>query len=339
MGNPMGIEMLNGGAPVPQGGRVGGDPVGMSGGIGAAGAIPPMGIETLDGRTPVPPGAPGGHPAGMQGGIGVTPAKPPMGIEVLNGKSPARPGGPGVFRPMQRPGDTIPPRTLFPNDFPMRQNKAEPPFAEPKTPDPSRSAKAPKPCPTPGTELFPETSSVEDDESPLFEPDEESSATEASYEDGHEKPQPRESPHLQRRPPNCGRREPVYRTRYRKHPHKNTTCPGEENWKRYSAGQVDLVPENSMRAHRERGNIRTTDALVLDRARPRVTYGDRADRRVSISPASTEIAYIIDEMMREEQRQQERERLHERAREYIRDRQLQEREKRLLRREGGARAP
>lgn len=290
--SPMGVEVLNSGTPVPPG-----HPASTHGGMGIAGARAPMGSEVLNGRPPVSPGGPGGgHSAGMQGGIGVTAAKPPMGIEVLNGKSPAPPGGPGVFRQMQRPGDTIPPRTPFSNDFPMKQNRAEPPFAEPKTPNPSRPAKSPKPHPTPGTEWFPETSSVENDESSLFEQDEESSATEDSYEDAQEKPQLRESRHLQRRPSNRGRHEPMYCTHYRKHPHKNT-YPGEENWKRYLAGQVDLVPENSMRAHRERGNIRTTDALLLDRARPRVTYGDRADCRVSISPAS-EIAYI-DEMMRE----------------------------------------
>ncbi|KAL2011399.1 hypothetical protein VTN00DRAFT_4117 [Thermoascus crustaceus] len=307
--SPMGVEVLNSRTPVPQG-----HPASMHGGMGTDGARAPMGSEVLNGRPPVSPGGPGGgHSAGMQGGIGVTAAKPPMGIEVLNGKTPAPPGGPGVLRPMQRLGGTIPPRTPFPNDFPMKQNRDEPPPVEPKTPNSSRPAKSPKPYPTSETDWFPETSSVEGDESSLFEQDEESSATEDSYEDGQEKPQLRESPHLQRRPSNRGRHEPVYRTHYRKHPHKNT-YPGEENWKRYLAGQVDLVPENSMRAHRERGKIRTSDALLLDRARPRVTYGDRADYRVSISPASTEIAYI-DEMMREGQR--ERERVHERAIEYI----------------------
>lgn len=333
--SPVGIEMLHGGThPRPQEPPVGGQPTGMHGGSGAAGVQNSMlNCGTQHG----PQGrSVGGQPAGMHGSIDAAGAKNnPIGIEAINSGTP----GPGPFHPTQRPGDTILPRTPFPNDFPKKQNKTEPPFAEPKILNSSRPAKSPKEHQTLEMDSPPETSSVEDVESELFEQDEESSATEGSYEDRHEKPQLRGSLHLQRR---FSKRdhynEPSYRAHHRKHPHRHIYYPGEGNRNRYPVGQVDLLPENSLRAHRERGKTRATDAL-LDRARPRVTYGDRGNYGNSILPISTEIAYI-DEMIREKEREQEWERAREREKdieralnEHMRNRELRNREERLLRRE------
>lgn len=143
-----------------------------------------------------------------------------------------------------------------------------------------------KPPKDKGVEMWlDEESSLDDDDSELFELEDDSSATEDSY-NFDEKPEryiPRRrgSLHLTGHPSRShSRNEPGYRKHRRSGGHRYTGSDGQRY--RYSRDSVDIVPARTNRALLPSPTRRQSITGPV-RAPPRLTYSDRPERRDPLS--------------------------------------------------------
>lgn len=265
--------------------------------------IPPTNVQPI----------PGMHHGNMNAGLT---SRNNIAFENLN-----PPAGP------QRPEHHHPPFAQIPSDFPRHENTGQPRFPGP---NPAPYPRSHKPPVDSEPEWTPKSSSVEDDESSLFDREEESSSIDdlESTDDeifSFERSQRRGSLHHRQHSPKWGRDERVYRSHYRRPPSENAV-DGEHSRTRHRTGQVELVSESSnTRARRQLGKQRVSEAILLQHMRNRPKIHHDAHRNVFRSSASSmesEPEYL-EESVRAQREIEDR----------IRKRLLDDRERSLERRE------
>ncbi|THC92239.1 hypothetical protein EYZ11_008300 [Aspergillus tanneri] len=132
--------------------------------------------------------------------------------------------------------------------------------------------------PEPEPEWAPESSSIGDDESVLFDHDEVSSITDGSeaeegeeYDDAdREKSQPWRGSLFRRHSSKARRNEPAYRSHYRKH--SKTGHEAKHGRVRYPAGYIDVVPAESKNSTHRQANIHSRELSRPARERPKIIH-------------------------------------------------------------------
>ncbi|KAI9043409.1 uncharacterized protein KD926_003560 [Aspergillus affinis] len=136
--------------------------------------------------------------------------------------------------------------------------------------------------PEPEHEWGPETSSIGDDESILFDDEDFSSITDGSLgeeeEEGehegdadlHGKTQPWRGSLFRRHSSKSRRQEPVYRTHYRKH--SKTGGEGRNGRTKYPAGYIDVVPAESKNSANRLSKVHTREVARPARDRPKIIH-------------------------------------------------------------------
>lgn len=168
----------------------------------------------------------------------------------------------------------IPSHTGIPNHTGVQNHGAVPTHAAiPRAP------KAPEAEP----EWGPETSSIGDDESELFDDEDYSSITDGSSEDEeaahkgdadlHGKGQPWRGSLFRRHSSKSRRQEPVYRTHYRKHSRTHSNgVEGRNGRTKYPAGYIDVVPAESKNSSNRLSKSHPREIARPARDRPKIIH-------------------------------------------------------------------
>lgn len=227
------------------------------------GGPPPMFQGPMQGQMPRPPMPPGNHPhPGMHG-----PPPPPMnndpGFEVLN--APRGPQGPGPHHPGPRPDQMHrPPFAPSPDNHFEKLN-------HPKI-NHGHITKSPKMHHHHEPEWSNEGSSVEDDESIMFDHEGDSSGTEDTDREIHESFIPGRGSLYRHNSKKQYRPEPNYRTHRRQQQTKYLDTKHPQ--KRYPSDYV-VVPAVSKSASKRHGKSHEKEMMPLlgYRSRPKITHG------------------------------------------------------------------
>ncbi|PLB44270.1 hypothetical protein P170DRAFT_440581 [Aspergillus steynii IBT 23096] len=127
-------------------------------------------------------------------------------------------------------------------------------------------------------EWGPETSSIGDDESIIFDDEDVSSITDGSEEEeGHEgdadlhgKGQPWRGSLFRRHSSKSRRQEPVYRTHYRKH--SKNGMEARNGRTKYPAGYIDVVPAESKNSSNRLSKVHAREVARPSRDRPKIIH-------------------------------------------------------------------
>lgn len=226
---------------------------------------PPMFQGAGPGPGPRPSMPPGPMPSpGIRGPPNADRSSDP-GFEILGGPKESPPG------PHGHPGPK-------PDQFPPFGPGQSQHFQKPKHPSVKFShehmRKSPEVLSPHELEWGPESSSVEDDESMLFDRDYDSSATEDTDTDIHESFQPRRGSLYRRHSfMKQARHEPIYRSHYRQQPPSKYTLDKKPTHRRYQSGYIDLEPASSRTVTKRPARGSSMElAMYGARGRPKIIH-------------------------------------------------------------------